>query len=80
MIRTVVTNLKGFRNNCWDQDLTGFFDYKGKPMTDTEIRAVVEYGINHGYETEADIPSNIVDLIIKYCNVEPEKVNQLKLF
>lgn len=81
MIRKVRTDLKGFKANCWEiEDLTGFFDYGDRPMTDKEIRAVVEWGIQHGYETDADLPPEMVKRIIHYCNVEPEKVNQLSLW
>lgn len=74
------TNLKGFKNNCWDQDLTGFFSCNGEELSDFEIRTLVEYGISHGYETDANIPSNVIERILKYCRIEPEKVNQLELF
>lgn len=75
------TNLKGFKANCWEfEDLTGLFNYDGRPMTDKEIRAVVECGILYGYETEADIPLEMVEKIIQYCNVEPENIEQLSLF
>lgn len=77
----IKTNLKGFKANWWEfEDLTGLFNYDGRPMTDKEIRAVVEWGIQHECETEADIPPEMVEKIIQYCNVDPEKVNQLKLF
>ena len=75
------TNLKGFKANCWEfEDLTGLFNYDGRSMTDKEIRAVVEWGIQHGYETDADIPPEIVEKIIYYCNIEPENIEQLSLF
>lgn len=77
----MITNLKGFKVNCWEiEDLTGFFDYGDRPMTDKEIRAVVEWGIQHGYETDADLPSDMVKRIIDYVNAPVEEVNQLKLF
>ena len=75
------TNLKGFKANCWEfEDLTGLFNYDGRSMTDKEIRAVVEWGILYGYETEADIPPEMVEKIIYYCNIEPENIEQLSLF
>ena len=75
------TNLKGFKTHWWDiEDLTGWFNHGGNPMTDKEIRAVVEWGIQHGCETEADIPLEIVEKIIYYCNIEPENIEQLSLF
>lgn len=81
MIHKMRTNLKGFKANCFGyEDLTGFFDYGDRPMTDVEIRTVVEWGIQHGYETDTDLPPEMVEKIIHYCNIEPEKVNQLSLF
>lgn len=81
MIRKVRTDLKGFKANCWEiEDLTGFFDYGDRPMTDKEIRAVVEWGILHGYETDADLPPEMVKRIIDYINAPTEEVKQLSLF
>lgn len=81
MIHQMRTNLKGFKANCFGyEDLTGFFDYNGRPMTDVEIRTVVEWGIQHGYETDADLPSDMVKRIIDYVNAPMEEVNQLSLF
>ena len=75
------TNLKGFKANRFEyEDLTGFFDYNGRPMTDIEIITVVEWGIQYGYETDADLPSDTVKRIIDYVNAPVEEVNQLSLF
>lgn len=75
------TNLKGFKAHWWDiEDLTGWFNYGGSPMTDKEIRAVIEWGIQHGCETDADIPPEMVEKIIQYCNIGSENIDQLSLF
>ena len=75
------TNLKRFKAHWWDiEDLTGWFNHGDSPMTDKEIRAVIEWGIQHGYETDVDIPPEMVEKIIQSCNVEPENVDQLSLF
>lgn len=77
----IKTNLKGFKANWWEfEDLTGLFNYDGRPMTDKEIRAVVEWGIQHEYETEADIPPEMVKRIIDYVNAPVEDVKQLGMF
>lgn len=81
MIHKMITNLKGFKENCFHlNDLSGFFDHNGRPMTDIEIRTVVEWGIQHGYETDADLPPNMVKRIIGYLNAPEENVKQLSLF
>ena len=38
----------------------GFFTYNGKPMTDAQVRRMVNWGIEHGCRTEADIPEDNV--------------------
>lgn len=39
------------------KNLHGYFSVNGRDMTDAEIRRVVAYAVEKGYETEADIPS-----------------------
>lgn len=62
---TVTTNLKGLRKWAWRKNLAGFFSYDGRELSDAEVRAIVEYGIEKGYETEADIPGTEIDKILK---------------
>ena len=82
MLRTVRTNLKGFKDNFnWEHtDFSGFFTHKGRDMTDLEIRYMIDYGISHGYEYDADIPDSIIERIIKYCNPPKENVIEFLLF
>lgn len=68
----VVTNMRGFQK--WmkkhpRKNLTGFFNFGGEPMTHDQIVKVVNYAVEHGYETEADIPcEEIVKLLdLKDC-------------
>jgi hypothetical protein len=81
----MITNLKGFSQcDCYvnGDNLTGFFSYDGKNLTDQEIRTLVEYGISHGYTYDSDIPSHIVEIVIShYRNPKNnEKIVQLTLF
>ena len=39
------------------KNLRGCFSVDGRDMTDAEVRRVVSYAVEKGYETEADIPS-----------------------
>lgn len=54
------TSMRGFKQWMDEhprQNLTGFFSHNGRDMTDEEIRRVVSYAVENGYETDADIPS-----------------------
>ena len=39
------------------KNLRGYFSVNGRDMTDAEVRRVVSYAVEKGYETESDIPS-----------------------
>lgn len=54
----VTTNLQGFKRNCWHKNLDGFFTVNGKPLSDSCVRKLVNWGIEHGCRTEADIPED----------------------
>lgn len=41
------------------------FTHNDKPMTKTQVKAVLEYAVSKGYETTKDIPSNEIETIIK---------------
>lgn len=47
------------------KNLRGFFTINGRDMTDTEVRRVVSYAVEKGYETEADIPSDELAELLK---------------
>lgn len=56
----LTTNMRGFQR--WiDQHprkkLTGYFSINGKPMTHEQVVRAVNYAVDKGYETEADIPN-----------------------
>ena len=65
---TLKTNLQGFKRNWWRKNLHGFFTYNGKPMTDAQVRRMVNWGIEHGCRTEADIPEDKVAEILQEPN------------
>lgn len=52
------------------KNLRGFFTINGRDMTDTEVRRVVSYAVEKGYETEADIPSDELAELLKGGNYE----------
>lgn len=43
----------------------GFFTLNGRDMTDEEVRRVVSYAVKKGYDTEEDIPSEELVLLLK---------------
>lgn len=56
----LTTNMRGFKK--WmdahpRKNLCGYFSVNGRDMTNAEVRRVVSYAVEKGYETEADIPS-----------------------
>lgn len=75
----LTTNLQGLKRNYWRKNLNGFFTIDGKPLSDSQVRKLVNWGIIHGCRTEADIPE---DKITEILQEQPEQTNgkQLKLF
>ena len=62
--RSIKTNLKGFKEECWHKNLTGFFIFDGAKLSDRAIRKIVDWGIENGCEYDTDIPSDkIIELI-----------------
>jgi hypothetical protein len=61
---TVRTNLKGLKKWAWRKNLKGFFSVKGKELSDAQVRTMVEWAIDKGYEYDADIPENeVIELL-----------------
>lgn len=60
----MTTNLAGLKKLAWKKNLTGYFTYGGRELSDAEVRRVVEYGISKGYRTEADIPEDEVNQLL----------------
>ena len=61
--------MRGFKKWMDDhprKNLRGYFTVDGRDMTNTEVRCVVSYAVEKGYETESDIPSEeLVKLLQK---------------
>ena len=64
---TVKTNMKGFQQ--WmkrhpRKRTDGFFTFRGKELSHEQVKKMVNYAVEKGYETDADIPSDeIVNLL-----------------
>lgn len=41
----VTTNLQGLKRNYWRKNLNGFFTIGGKPLSDSHVRKLVNWGI-----------------------------------
>lgn len=65
MKHSVHCSLKGLRNSpIWRKNLRGFFEHNGKELSDAQVRALVELGIKKGYDTEADLTDEDINLIL----------------
>ena len=67
-IHHITTNMRGFQR--WMREhprkrTDGFFTFEGKELSHSQVKAIVNYAIKKGYETDADIPSDEVARIIK---------------
>lgn len=75
----ITCNLAGLKRNSWRKNLSGFFTINGKPLSDSQVRKLVNWGIEHGCRTEADIPSDKIASILSE-ETEKDGVKQLNLF
>lgn len=46
----VYASLEGIKKNMWRSNLQGFFEINGRPLSDSEVRKLIEYGISKGYK------------------------------
>lgn len=72
----ITTNLAGLKRNWRRKNLSGFFTHRGRNLSDSEVRKLVEYGLKKGYRTEAEFSDEEVDRVL----YETDNQNQLKLF
>lgn len=68
-------DLKGFKRNCGDQLMGDFIIHKGRHMSERDTRVLVNYAIEQGYETIADVPDEIADKCCDAFNHELDKYN-----
>lgn len=69
-IRTCMRGFKKWMDAHPRKNLNGFFSVDGRDMTDAEVRRVVSYAVEKGYETEADIQSAELAELLKGGNYE----------
>ena len=56
-IQTCMQGFKKWMDNHPRKNLRGYFTVDGRDMTNAEVRRVVSYAVEKGYETESDIQS-----------------------
>ena len=64
-IRTCMRGFKQWMDAHPRKNLRGYFSVDGRDMTNAEVRRVVSYAVEKGYETEADIPSEELDQLLQ---------------
>lgn len=67
----ITTNMRGFQR--WMKEhprkrTDGFFTFGGKELTHEQIKRIVDYAVKRGYQTDADIPTNEVERLLKEQN------------
>ena len=71
-MKTNMAGLMRWYSNNPRKRLDGFFVVDGKALTHNQVLAALEYAIEHNCRTEQDIPTDIVEKIIK-CEIVPKK-------
>ena len=64
-VKTNMAGLMRWHRNHPRKPLDGFFAVDGKALTHNQVLAALEYAIEHICKTEDDIPSDIVEKIVK---------------
>lgn len=65
----MTTNMAGLQRWIGEnprKSLYGFFSCNGRKLSHNEVKMVVDYAVNHGYQTEADIPDEEVAMLLKW--------------
>ncbi len=68
-------DLKGFKRNCGNQLMGDFLIHKGRHLSERDTRVLVNYAIELGYETIADVPDEIADKCCDAFNHDLDKYN-----
>lgn len=64
-MKTNMAGLMRWHRNNPRKRLDGYFTVDGKSLTHNQVLAALEYAIEHNCKTEQDIPSDIVEKIVK---------------
>lgn len=66
-------DIKGFKRNCGHKPMGDFLIHRGRHMSESDTRKLVNYAIEQGYETTADIPDEVADKVCDAFNKDFEK-------
>ena len=63
----ITTNMKGFQQ--WmkahpKKNLARYFSIGDRELTHNEVVKIVNYAVEHGYRTDADIPSEVINKLL----------------
>lgn len=75
-------SLKGFQRSRQfkkDENLYELIYYKDRYLRPREVRALIEEGIRHGWETLHDIPDEFVDRLLIVLNKPAPKDTQTEI-
>lgn len=64
-IRTCMLGFKKWMDDHPRKNLRGYFTVDGRDMTNEEVRRVVSYAVEKGYETEANISSEELNQLLQ---------------
>lgn len=65
-------DLKGYKNNCHNMLMGDLIIHKGRRLTESETRKLVNYGIEKGYRLLSEIPDEVADRICDTDNPQEE--------
>lgn len=64
----LTTNMRGlqrFHKLHPRKSLQGYFVLDGHELTHNEVLKVIDFAVEHGYETETDIPEEVLTNLLK---------------
>ncbi len=65
IMKTDMAGLMRWHRKNPSKRLDGYFIHDGKELTHNQVLAALEYAIEHNCRTEQDIPTDIVEKIVK---------------
>lgn len=64
-LRTSMKGLMKYIQRHPRKNYSGFFNFGDMPMTDRQVRMIVKYAVDKGYEYDEDIPEEEVEMVMK---------------